>query len=227
MLLIIDKSKASARKLADTLYYFGLPTLAATPREACSKLNFEFSAIILLSPSGLADIPDFVSHIRSAAISTPIFALSDKPSFFEYSAYFDGVYKSGYVSELIDNIREYCKSHSLKIPGNFRIAGLDASITLPECTYLWRDISLTKTEKMILRVFIATYPRPLSARDVLNLAFKKSKVPEPSNVRAHLSIMNKKFREIIGHNLFGFSTFESAYRILTPEVLENKLYSFL
>ena len=177
MLLIRDKSKANAKKFADTLYYSGMPALAVTPREAVFRLGTEFCAIILLSPNSLADLSDFVSRLRDSALATPIFALFENPAVFESSRLFDAVYKNGYVSELIDNIRDYCRAHALKVPGDFRIAGIDVSISLREASYLWRDISLTKTEKMILRVFIATYPRALSAREVLSLAFKKSKVP--------------------------------------------------
>lgn len=218
MILIIDKSKANARKYADTLYYLGMPTLALSPKEALSHLGSEFAAILILNPEVLPDIHDYVRRIREYAYATPVFAISEAPKHFEYSYLFDDVYKNVYVSKLLDSIREYCKENGLKVPGNFRLSGLDASITLPSSTYLWEPINLTKTENMILRVFIASYPRALSAKELLILAFKKSRVPEPSNIRAHISIMNKKFREIIGKNLFASSLCGGGYQILTPEI---------
>ena len=190
MILIIDKSKANAKRFADSLYYLGIPTLALTPSEAFTRVSTEFRAIIILNPDTLADVDDYIRRIKSYVFNTPIFTIFPHPSRFEYSYLFDGVYQNISVSELLFNIREYCKRSHLKPPGDFKISGIDVSVSLKEPTFLWNPIYLTKTEKMILRVFIACYPRTLSAKEILALAFKKSRVPELSNVRAHICIID-------------------------------------
>ncbi len=222
MILIIDKSKANAKKYADTLYYLGIPTLALTPSEALSGIRAEFCAVIMLNAHLLPDIHDYIRRIREYAYNTPVFAICNDKSSFPSAHLFDRVYKSTYVSQILDDMRAYCKQRSLKPPGDFRLSGIDASITLLSTTFLWKPISFTRTENMILRVFIASYPRTLSAKELLTLAFKKSRVPEPSNIRAHISLMNKKFREISGKNLIASSPSESGYQILTPEIQEER-----
>ena len=47
-------------------------------------------------------------------------------------------------------------------------------------------------------------------------------MPEESGIRTHISIMNKKFREITGRNLTVLTPGEG-YRVLTPEIAEDKL----
>jgi DNA-binding response OmpR family regulator len=222
MILIIDKSKSSARKFADSLYYAGMPTLAVTYSEAFSYISPAFCAIIVLSPDMLPDVQDYIKRIRCYAFNIPVFAVCTDFHSFELSRLFDGTFKSLYVSDLLDSIRDFCKNHGFKSPGDFRLAGIDVSLTQKDPTYLWSPISLTKTEKMILRVFIASYPKTLAPKEILTLAFKKSRIPELSNIRAHICIMNKKFREILGRNLFAVDQNGGGYQILTPEILEQR-----
>ena len=53
--------------------------------------------------------------------------------------------------------------------------------------------------------------------DILRYAYRESKYPEVSNIRTHISIINKKFRNLSNRNLIEM-TFGTGYRILTPEV---------
>ena len=72
---------------------------------------------------------------------------------------------------------------------------------------------------MIVKYLIRTYPRPTSAEEILRYAYRESRTPEISNIRTHISIINKKFRKLTERNLIEMS-FGKGYRVLTPEVAE-------
>ena len=104
-------------------------------------------------------------------------------------------------------------------PGNYELAGFNASINLAHPKYLYKALPFTKSETMILRVLIRTYPLPTAAKTILKYAFRQSRTPDIANVRTHISVMNKKFREIANRNVITFSM-QEGYKILTPEILE-------
>lgn len=221
MILVIDSNRQNARKFADSVYYLGIPTMASTPSDAPSRISRDFKAIIILSPDKISDIHSFATRLRSYASDTPIFALYSEDTVIRYTHLFDAALTNTYISLVYDRICKYCSENRLTPPGEFRLCGIDASISQRCTTYLWENIKFTRTENMLLRTLIATYPRPLPTRELLNLAFKKSRVPEPSNIRAHISIMNKKFREKTGRNLISLSPSGAGYQILTPELQEE------
>ena len=222
MILIIDKSRAAARKYADTLYYVGVPTNAQTPIEALSCVGEEYHAVLILNPDAIPDIHDYVRKLRAYTCSVPIFAIHSDGKSYKYAYIFDDVLSVSYVAKIYEDIKLYCSSRTLTPPGKYKLAGIDASCELPSTTFLWDKIKFTRTENMILRVLIATYPRRVSAKELLNLAFKKSRTPEPSNIRAHVSIMNKKFRSMTGRNLITLAINGGGYQILTPEIKEER-----
>ena len=75
---------------------------------------------------------------------------------------------------------------------------------------------------MILRYLTASYPALQSAKSIIKYAFKQSKKPELSSVRTHISVMNKKFKDITGRNLF-IGIPKQGYTVSTPEMI--KAYS--
>lgn len=217
MILIIDKSKSNAKKYADTMYYLGVPTLAVTPTEALSKVSKDFKAIILLNTHLFADLYDYVNRLRSYSADVPIFAVCKDKNDFNYTRSFDAVYENTYITSVFNNVCNYCTEHNLCPPSRFRLAGLDATVSIDTPIYLWHPIDFSRTERMLLRVFIATYPRVISPKELLVLAFKKARLSQPSNIRAHVSIMNKKFREATGRNLITLSECGKGYHLITPE----------
>ena len=93
-------------------------------------------------------------------------------------------------------------------------------MTLKTPLYFGKPLPLTKTEAMILKTLIVTYPRPTSAKEVLKYAFKQNKTPEASNIRTHISVINKKFRAVAERNLIALTVGEG-YVILTPELMPS------
>ena len=73
---------------------------------------------------------------------------------------------------------------------------------------------------MILRYLIAYYPTPQSAKRIVKYAYKPTKKPEISSIRTHISVMNKKFRELTGRNLL-LSLDKEGYVVSTPELVKT------
>ena len=171
-----------------------------------------------MNPATLADKCDYLSRLRSYA-RIPVFAMTDEPDATD-GVIFDKVMKmSTYASVVIDKIGDYCDENKLRIPGVYKLAGLDLSFFINTPTYMFTALSLTKTELMLLRTLIRTYPQPTDAKEILKYAFRQSRLPDPANVRTHISVINKKFRAISERNLITLTVGEG-YRILTPEIID-------
>lgn len=219
MILIINRSKKNGRRLSEMFHYMGILSFAATPTEALSELSPIYKAIIIASPETLPDCKEYISRINSYVRDIPIFALTDAaaPGF---NIYFDEIFRAGaYTANMLKKIRELLDADS---PGIYKLAGINASSSLNTSRYFNTALPLTKTENMIVRVLIKFYPNPTSAKKILKYAFKQSKLPELSSIRTHVSVINKKFRNIAGRNLI-ISESGSGYKILTPELIEKTL----
>ena len=200
MILIISKTKKLSTPLSEMLHFMGIPSFAQTPTEALSKISPIFSCAIIINPDNLGDKADYTARIRSY-YPLPIFAIKDNADELD-SLIFDGIFESNtYAPKIISLIGNYAERNELTIPGTYKLAGINASVNLRAPMYFDKVIPLTKTESMILRVLMCAYPVPLDAKTILKYAFRPSKLPEEANVRTHISIMNRKFREITGRNL--------------------------
>lgn len=218
MVLIISSSRKTAEVISDMFYYMGVISYAATPTEALSEFSVLYRAALVIHPEVLPDRTDFISKLRSYARSVPIFAISDST---EENAAFDGVYlDSIYSSTLLEQIVQYQRERSLPLSAHYRLVGIDASCTAERVTYFDNPIPFTKTETMILRYLIATYPVPQSAKRIVKYAYKPTKKPEAASIRTHLSVMNKRFRQISGKDLC-LSIGKEGYVIATPKVIKE------
>lgn len=218
MILIISKNKKNSAPLSEMFYFMGVLSHTATPTEALSLISPIFNCILIINPDMLADKEDYAARLRSY-LHIPIFALKDNEDEID-NIIFDGVINSNtYAPRILSFITNYTDGKDMKIPGTYKLAGINASVYLHSPMYFDKVIPLTKTESMILRSLICAYPTPLSAKEILKYAFRQSRLPEESNIRTHLSIMNRKFREITGRNLTVLTP-SSGYRILTPEISE-------
>ena len=219
MILIINKSKKDARSLAEIFHIMGVLAYAATPAEALSEISLQYSAVIVMTPALLPAKEEYAARLRSYA-HVPIFAYCDTEEI-EDKIIFDGVIKSSaYATSILSVISEYNAENGVKAPGIYRLAGIDASMALKTPLYFGKPLPLTKTEAMILKTLIATYPRPSGAKEILKYAFKQNKIPETSNIRTHISVINKKFREIADRNLIVLTVGEG-YVVLTPELMSD------
>ena len=216
MILVIDKSKRNAESLAEMLHYTGYITTGATPQEALSEISTLYRAVIIISPERLPDAREFNERIRSYVSNIPIFAVSDTEINPEDG--FNGCFSKRELSSTIPTkITEYTEAIGLPAPGRYTLAGIDASADLATPTYFWTPLPLTKTETAILRALIRAYPLPFDSVKILKYAYRQSRLPEASNVRTHVSGINKKFKEITGRALVALIPGEG-YAILTPEL---------
>ncbi len=219
MLLIIDKSKKKANSTAEIFRYMGVVARAETHENAFAEISLLYRAILLTSPELIPDLGDFIRKLREYASSIPIFIVSDK----EYSGKFapDAIIDTKTTSAmLIKRIIEFCDTNGLVPPGEYKLAGLDASPSLGCVTYYSQPIPLTKTESMILRVLMRAYPIPLTPRSILKYAFAQSRLPDVTGIRTHVSAINRKFRDVEGRRLI-ISDDSRGYVILTPLLLRD------
>lgn len=85
--------------------------------------------------------------------------------------------------------------------GAYTGGGIDASVDAAGVFCSGERIPLTRTETMIVRYLIHRSPRSATAEEILAHAFRQTRAPEPTSVRTHISIINKKFRETVGRPL--------------------------
>lgn len=227
MILIIDNSLKNAKTISNMFHYMGIISRAATPEQAVKIASNRYRAILLCSPEKLISADEYIRALRTYTLGTPVFALAkDKRAFEEnnkhlFSLIDDVFYENAFSSTVYNSIVAYQRKNKLPLLGEYRLAGIDASIFRRDVTYYDEPIKFGKTETMMLRYLIRIYPNPSKPAAILGYAFKQTRVPEPSNIRTHISVMNKKFREMVGRNLIFYEP-KRGYLILTPEMMARK-----
>lgn len=202
MILFIDRSKKSAENLADMFHYMGILARGMTPSDALSEISPLYRAVVISSPSSLPSVSDYIKRLRSYSQITPIFALVSSKDDKNTAHYFDAAFESSsYSSRLAQAMINFVDTHHLPPIGSYMLAAINASVELSTAVYFDSGIPFTRTETMILRYLIRTYPTPRTAKDILLHTYKTSKMPDPANIRTHISIMNKKFRNSFNRNL--------------------------
>lgn len=222
MLLIISQSKKTARSLAEAFHYMSILSYGATPHEALSEISNLYRAVLIINPDEFPDILDYVNRIKSYKSDIPIFAILDGEAPSYYPDLFEACFtRSISAPSIASKIISHANQNNLLGIGDYYLAGFDASSHTVGVYYFHTKLSLTKTEAMILRYLIRSYPIPQKAESILKYAFKSSRSPEPSSIRTHLSLMNKKFEESIGIKMISLEP-GRGYVILTPEYVYNK-----
>ena len=221
MILIIDFNKRTAESISDIFYYMGIISKATMPNEALTEISSAYKAVLISNPDSFPDIIDFVSKLTSYSASIPIYSISDNPNLTSYKEIFRKSYhSSSYSSAVVLDIAEDMKKLGLTPIGTYRLAGIDASCDMQSITSFDQNIPFTKTEAMILRYLITAYPIPQSPKRILKYAFKPTRKPDITSIRTHVSVMNKKFREVRNRNVI-LSIPEQGYVISTPEILRS------
>lgn len=222
MLLIINPSKKLARGVSDTFYYMGILSYGATPTEALSEISQLYRAVLIIYPSELADAKDYVDRLRSYKGDIPIFAISAEEGCAKYEDIFDRVFASPIFSPaLAEKIVEYANQNEYAGIGDYRLAGFNASWDHLGISCFSRKLRLTKTEAMILRYLIRSYPLPVNAESILKHAFRPGRAPEAASIRTHISGMNKKFESIFERKMITLVP-HKGYIILTPEFISKE-----
>lgn len=214
MILVIDKSEKGANAVADMFRYMGILANALTPPHALSEISTVYSAALIVNPTALPDCDDYIDRLASYAGTVPIFALVEKGSAPSFKRNIKVFHSGSYAARIVSEISEYCVARGLRIIGDYRLSGIDASVENRYVSYFGKKISLTRTEAMIVRALIRTYPTPTPPAKLLEYVFKASKRPDVSNIRTHISMINKKFREVTGENIIASKAGEG-YSILT------------
>lgn len=222
MLLIICQNKRLARSVSDTFHYMSILSYGATPHEALSEVSSMYRAALIINPTSFPDISDYVSRIKRYKSDLPIFAITDDTPPPHYPDIFDGVFtKTTFTPSLAKKIITYANNNNRARIGDYFLSGFDASSDNVGVHYFNTSINLTKTEAMILRYLIVSYPEPQKAEKILKYAFKSGRAPEPASIRTHISIMNKKMEERIGSKMIALEP-RRGYIVVTPQYLENK-----
>ena len=221
MVLIINKSKKRAEEVADLFRYMGIVALGATPPEALNILTPAYRAILMCDPDTIPDLGDYLKRVRGY-ISSPVFCLfTDNRGGDEEKRLFDGVFSDGsYSSTIAIGMARVSRERGLIPAGVYKCGGIDASCDEATVSFLGRSVKLTRTEAMILRYVMATYPTPQTPGKIIEHAFRSGKRPEPAAIRTHVSVMNKKWREATGRALI-FSVTGRGYVLSTPVLREK------
>ena len=222
MLLIISQNNKMARGISEAFHYMSILSYGTTPHDALSEISDLYRAVLIINPAAFPDINDYVGRIKSYNSSLPVFAITDGVYPAVYSDIFDGVFlKAQFTPALAKSIIDYANENNCAKIGDYYLAGFDSSSHTLGVYYFDTRIDLTKTEAMILRYLIRSYPVPQRAESIIKYAFKSSRAPEPASIRTHLSLMNKKFEESIGRRMIGLEP-HRGYLILTPEIVKSR-----
>lgn len=221
MVLIVNPSRRKAIQITDIFHYMMILSYPCTPKEALTEISTKYHAVLIVDPEDIPDAIDFIARLRSMSLA-PIFALSSDPKWCPSAKMLDKVYTQSILSsDIVKSMIEYCVKNEKQPIGQYSLAGIDCSPVLKMPTYYFEDIKLSKTERMILSYLIVTYPIKQSNADIVEYSYKAGKKPLPDSVRAHISHINKKIRDISGHDMIGNIPCEGYY-LLTPEIARNE-----
>ena len=217
MLLIISQSKRLAKSVQETFYYMSILSYGATPHEALSEVSGLYRAALIINPESFPDINDYVLRLKSYNTALPVFAFTEN----EAKSYYPDVFEATFTRQtltpsLAAKIIDYANQNNRAKIGDYRLAGFDASSNNLGVSYFDRKVSLTKSQALILRLLLRSYPVPQSADKIIKYAFRPSNTSETSNVRTHISMMNKKMEVALGKRMIVHAP-TKGYLILTPE----------
>jgi DNA-binding winged helix-turn-helix (wHTH) protein len=199
----------------------GILSYAATPAEATTEISSLYRAVLVLEPATLPDPAEFVCELRKYAEHIPIFSMSESGPKDEYAHLFDMSFKIAISSaSFATKAAEYSIERDLPYVGDYRLAGFNATPGRASIKYFGEDFELTKTETMIFRYLIRSYPIPQSSESIIKYAFPPSRHPDPSCVKTHISVINKKFREREGRKLLIMLP-SKGYVVNTAEIIEK------
>lgn len=219
MILIVHQARKKAKEAADVFYYMGIPAVAKRPSEALSEISLVYRAVLLASPSALPSPEDYIERLRACSCGVPIFALCECTADFSLAHLFDLSFPADcYSSTVFTKIRAYQAENRLPLLGSYTLAGLCLDCDKRSPSYCDLPIRFTKTETMILRYLIRTYPESRDVHHILRYAMRPGNLSEPASIRTHLWGINRKFKAATGRRLIS-SIPGKGYRIETPEVI--------
>ena len=220
MILVVSRKKSHSRELVNILEIVGIVSYPVTSGEVFSEISPMYRAVVVIEPDFLFDVRHFIDTIHSYVKGMPVYALyQDKIG--EEGRYFTECFTGNiFSSSMVNAMAKYAKRENLPCPGDYRLAGINATVDLGEILYFGKKINLTKTEAKILRFLIRSYPTPRKAETIIKYLYKPTKSPEPSSIRTHVCKINSKFKELFGEGII-CSPESAGYVIYTPRVKTN------
>lgn len=221
MILVVNRSRKFSKSICEIFHYMGILSYAATPSEATLEMSTLYRAVLVLDPATLPDPAEFVQNIRKYAEHIPVFSMSEDGPKDEYAHLFDMSFKIAISSaSFATKASEYCIERKRPFPGDYRLAGFNAIPGRPCIKYFDEDFPLSKTETMIFRYLIRSYPIPQTPANIIKYAFPPSRHPDSSCIKTHVSVINKKFMEREGRKLLIMIP-GKGYIVNTAEVIEK------
>ena len=217
MILIISRKKSAARNLTEALKTIGILSYPITASETFKEISPMYRAVVVIDPGFLADIKHFIDSIHSYVKNIPVYAVYTEPIGEEAKYFVNTISDRAYTGTLINDLADYLHDNSLPCVGDYRLAGINASADLGEVLYFDRHVDLTKTQSLILRFLLRSYPNPKKAETIIKYIYKPSKSPEPSSIRTHICKINESFKAIFGDPIIA-SPNGLGYVIYTPEL---------
>ena len=195
MILVISSNGKSARALSDMLYHMGVLSFGIDENSFSDKnLNY-LKAAVFLEPELLIKKREIAENIKAAKKdAVRLFVGSTEPT--DENLFDAKLERGAFAAEIYELLSNEARKKGLCPPGKYGVGDFQADSKLPSTIYREAPLPFSKTENMILRAVICAYPEPISAKDILRYAFRNSRLPEISNVRTHICIMNKKFRAL-------------------------------
>ena len=224
MILIINKSRKEAEALAAAFRCMGIVARAETPEHACAELSPLYHAILIDEPRKLPDECEYIVKLRSYISGIPIIALTENSELVK-GRYEATVKRTATASQLYRAICELCDAIKKHPPGEYMLAGINASIQQAVVTYFSEPLPLTKTERLILRFLIRAYPSSSTPKRILKYSFSQTKTPEASSVKTHICSINSKFKRCLNRNLI--VSIDGGYVIMTPILAKEKHFNFI
>jgi len=212
MILILSEDACARKTVSDMLYILGVICDEHSTSDEILPSASLYRAVFIALPG--ENIEGYKQFVRRRLGNIPIFTVLDRYSLRDSRSDIEYAFKYGEgIPQILSSVIKICKSRSLPPPCEYKRHGLDASFDLCGVYYNGRLLSLTKTETMIIRALIISYPKPLYASGILTLAFRSSRTPEVANVRTHISVINKKLLFLTGRRFI--SSNEAGKYILT------------
>lgn len=204
MILILSGRIRTAEAIAEMLRYAGVICYCTTYAASLGEIAPQYKAVLAVEPHTEPCLDAYMRSIHEAAPRALLYSISG--SIGGRSAFFIREYpRHVSPSHLLRDMTEDARRLGTVAPGSYCAVGIDASCNRKYATIYDDRLPFTRTELMILRCLLASSPRPLSADELLKYAFKRARQPQVSAVRTHVSVINRRFRDMYGENLICMS----------------------
>ena len=202
MIRIFSENANDATAISEIFYYLGI---LSQPSDYNTEypLSGDCRAVLMLPPYLIGHVSDLLSNIPNG---TPVFAIDRRVSEAAAQIFGDGgvvmlpeTCPPPMLPHLIAAAQR--ESGASRVIGDYSALGVRASNEWSYAISGKYKIPLTRTELMIVRYLCAVYPERKGSLEILKNAFREGRSTEPSNIRTHISMINKKSERISGDPL--------------------------